>query len=261
VIVPALFLARDLVVFDNHRWDALPALAARERVACLSVPALVAAATASTPAPVDMRHAALVFTAGYLSRARGDRLAHKFRDVIMLGSYGASETGVMTLDRAPGASLHVGRPLAGKPIWIVDADVSGVGKVATTGPDCREMYWPGEPRLRDADGFVASTDYGHFDAEGNLYLDGRLDQGEKLHGVLVYPRQIERHIFLVPGVEDVRVRRVDHGGLERLEARVVGSASPDAVREHCRSLPEAARPALVECVAEGVEAYSARGKL
>jgi acyl-CoA synthetase (AMP-forming)/AMP-acid ligase II len=168
---------------------------------------------------------------------------------------------VMTLDRSPGASHHVGRPLPGKPIWIIDADGTGVGKVATTGPDCRERYWGRPERLRGDDGIVASTDYGHFDDDGNLYLDGRLDGGEKLHGLTIYPRQIERHILLLPGVEDVKVRLDGKAGVERLAARVVGSATPDAVREHCRALAEASRPAVIECLADAPESYSARGKL
>lgn len=260
MIVPALFLARDLVIFPNHRWDMLHALAARERTACLTVPALVAAASANTPTPVDMHQAALIFTAGYLSRARSDLLRSKFTGATLLGSYGASETGVMTLDRDPGASLHVGRPLSGKPIWITEPDASGVGKVTTTGPDCREFYFPGDVQLRK-DGVVASTDYGHFDTDGNLYLDGRIDQGEKLHGITIYPRQIERHIFLLSGVDDVRVKLVNREGVERLEALVVGSAHADAVREHCRSLPDACRPAFIDCRADATDTYSARGKL
>jgi acyl-coenzyme A synthetase/AMP-(fatty) acid ligase len=261
IIVPALYLARDLVIFPNHRWDVLQELARRERVACLAVPALTAAIRASTPEPVDMQRAAVVFTAGYLSRARSDSLAQRWRGVILLGSYGASETGVMTLDRNPGASPHVGQALAGKPIWIVGADERGVGRVATTGPDCRELYWGREDRLRDDDGVVASTDLGHLDGQGNLYLDGRVDGGEKLRGITIYPREIERHILLLPGVEDVRVKVGGDSGLERLEARVVGEVRSELVHEHCGSLPEAWRPALVDCLPDSLEVYSARGKL
>lgn len=261
-IVPSMFMARDLLIFPNHRWDLLYAAASREHVACLTVPALAAAACAATPEPVELDRAALVFTAGFLSRSRSERLREKLRGVTLLGSYGASETGVMTLDREPGGSLHVGRPLAGKPVWIIDAGEDGVGKIATTGPDCRERYWGSPERIPTEEaGIVASTDMGHFDDDGNLYLDGRIDGAQKFHGMLVYPRRIEAHILALPGVEDVRVRFDTSSGMERLEALVVGNASPEAVREHCRTLPEPCRPARVECRPDGMQAYSSRGKL
>jgi len=261
VIVPAMFLALDLFIFPNHRWDILHAVAVHERVACLLVPALVSAANASIIEPINMENSALIFTAGYLSRSRSELICSKFRGVTLLSSYGASETGVMTLDREPGVGKHVGRPLAGKPVWIVDPDANGVGKIATTGPDCREIYWGQPGRIRDEHGVVASVDFGHFDQNGNLYLDGRVDGAEKLHGLTIYPGQIERHILMLQGVEDVRVRLNAEGGLERLEVSVVGSVSPDAVREHCRSLPDVCRPALVRCITEATGNYSSRGKL
>src|SRR6202035_3050953 len=104
----------------------------------------------------------------------------------------------------------------------------------------------------------------HFDEDGHLYLDGRIDAGEKLHGVTVYPRVTERFILQLGSVVDVRVS-VLHGpaGRERLVAKVVGSVGEDAVREHCRSLPEIERPADIECISEqeSMNAYSAHGKL
>jgi acyl-CoA synthetase (AMP-forming)/AMP-acid ligase II len=111
---------------------------------------------------------------------------------------------------------------------------------------------------------VSSTDYGRFDQDGHLCLEGRVDGGEKLMGVLVYPRAVERHLLALDGVSDVRVLvRRTPSGLEHLVARVVGRVDEAAVREHCASLPEIERPSRVECVAErdAAAAYSANGKL
>lgn len=261
MVVPALFLGRDLVVFDNHRWDVLLDAARRERVVCLIVPALVAAASAALAEPVSAANLAFIFTAGHLSRARRDVLAEKFRGATLLASYGASETGVMTLDREPGEATHVGSPLWGKAVWIAEPDESGVGKISTTGPDCRESYWGKNQPLRDAAGVVASTDYGHFDPQGHLVLDGRIDGAQKFHGRLIYPKRIERHILLLPGVEDVRIRLLLDGNFDRIEALVVGSCNVDTVREHCAELPELYRPGRIECVLDGAKLYNARGKL
>jgi phenylacetate-coenzyme A ligase PaaK-like adenylate-forming protein len=85
-----------------------------------------------------------------------------------------------------------------------------------------------------------------------------------VRGALVYPRAIERHLLAMPGVSDARVlvERTDNG-LEHLAARVVGRVDADAVRVHCRELPESERPTRVECVPEdrALSAYSANGKL
>lgn len=261
MLIPALFLARDLVVFPPHKWDMLHAIAAREHVVCLAVPSLMAAASAGTPEPVDMSRAALIMASGYLCRERIDATRAKFREVTLMNCYGASETGVVTLDRQPDGRFHVGRPIFGKPVWLEEVDAQGVGKIATTGIDCRELYWGKEPPLRRPDGTLAATDFGHFDETGNLYLDGRIDGGEKLHGVTIYPRQIERHLMTLDGVVDARIRVADQKGIDHLEARVVGIVSEAQVREHCSALPEISRPTRIECLPEGAGAYSERGKL
>lgn len=262
LVLPALLLRRDLVVFPPHDWRALHAIAQREPVACLTVPPLMAAASLSTPDPIDMSNAALIMASGYLAEERIRTTRERFRDIRLANCYGASETGVVTLDRDPGHNQHVGRPLPGKPVWLEDPDEKGIGAIATAGVDCRDFYLGSDRPLRRPDGAVAVTDYGHFDADGNLCLDGRLDGGEKLHGITIYPRTIERHILRLDGVADVRVV-VEHraGGLDSLVARVVGSATEGALREHCSALDPIERPARFECLPEGAAAYRANGKL
>lgn len=261
VIVPALFLAKDLVVFPPHKWGTMHSLAAREHVICLCVPSLMAAACVSTIEPIDMSKAALIMASGYLSRSRVETTRSKFRGVSLLNCYGASETGVVTLDRNPDGSFHVGKPIFGKPVWLEDVDEHGVGKIATSGIDCREFYWKQDTIIRRSDGTVASTDCGHFDEHGNLYLDGRLDGGEKLHGITIYPRQIERHLLKFDGVADISIRITNVNGVEHLAARVVGSVTEEQVKEYCSTLSEISQPTLIECFTEEAEVYSKHGKL
>ena len=45
-----------------------------------------------------------------------------------------------------------------KPVWLEDVNEQGVGKVATSGIDCREFYWGQDQPIRRADGTVAATD-------------------------------------------------------------------------------------------------------
>jgi acyl-coenzyme A synthetase/AMP-(fatty) acid ligase len=203
----------------------------------------------------------LLTTAGYLTRGRIRGLQERLPEAVLMSSYGASETGVMTLDTAPTGDLHVGKPLFGKPVWLTGAGDDGVGKVTTTGSDCREFYLDGS-HIRQIDGTVAMTDLGHFDAQGHLFLDGRLDAGEKLRGVTIYPRRIERHLLELSGLDDAKVQIVSGANLEpdRLVATVVGVIDEEVAREHCRSLPDFLRPTHY-LVRTPEASYSSRGKL
>jgi acyl-coenzyme A synthetase/AMP-(fatty) acid ligase len=261
-VIPAMFLSFDLLVFPPHRWDFLHATATQEPLACITVPSLLAAASASTIDEIDMSKVALLSIGGYLAKPRIESVRSKFRGARLMSSYGTTETGVMTLDDAPdGEHFHVGRPILGKPVWLVDVDNQGIGKIATVGPDCRDFYNGTAQPLRRPDGTVAGTDFGHFDEAGNLYLDGRIDGAMKLNGINIYPQRIERHLLMLPGVVDARVQVITTTTLERLEARVVGLITEGAVREHCAMLPEEYRPSVVHCFAEGEDVYSAHGKL
>ncbi|MBB5830116.1 AMP-binding protein [Micromonospora carbonacea] len=262
VILPGLFLQRDVVVFPPHDWASV-AQAARDAFV-LSVPAVTAAACVGTAAPVDMRHVSLFLGGGHVTKTRVDLIRDRFRGVSLANLYGTAETGAIAVDHDPGHNQHVGQPIPGKTVWIDQPDERGVGRVAVAGPDCCRYLWrPGQSPQATGD-HVASTDYGRLDAAGNLCLEGRVDGGEKLRGVLVYPRAIERHLLVLPGVSDARVlvERRD-SGLERLVARIVGDVDPAAVHEHCRSLAELERPADVQVFSEQAAgaAYNAHGKL
>lgn len=263
-LLPALFLRRDLLVFSPHDWTPLYERAQEDHVVCQSVPSVTEAGSLGFPEPVDMSTVELLLGAGYITHERVRRIRSRFRDVGISNIYGTAETGAISVDRDPGHGAHVGRPVPGKPVWIREADDDGVGVVATAGPDCRTMYWTPEGGLEEAGQVVADTDYGHFDDDGNLYLDGRIDAGEKLHGVMVYPRTVERHILKLDGVIDVRVEvQRESSGPARLSARVVGSVDAEAVKSHCRELSRVERPTRIECIDESnvQEAYSAHGKL
>jgi acyl-coenzyme A synthetase/AMP-(fatty) acid ligase len=263
VVLPSLMLCRDLLIFPAHDWRGLQERALDENLFVLSVPAVAAVAAAATPA-VDFSRVALFLGAGYISAPRARTIRDGFQGVRLANIYGTAETGAISVDTDPGAGAHVGRPISGKAVWLRNADDRGIGVIATAGPDCCFSYWrPGEPIERTVD-LVTGTDFGHFDANGRLYLDGRVDGGEKLFGVTIYPRQIERHLLGLDGVTDVRVSVSRHAsGRDQLLARVVGDVDESDVRAHCASLPASQRPARVECLSEhaAVGVYSVHGKL
>ncbi|HEY0636608.1 MAG TPA: AMP-binding protein [Pseudonocardiaceae bacterium] len=263
-VLPALFLRRDLLLFEPHDWSPVRRAAAGSDVLVLAVPALAAAACLGTAEPVDLGRAVLFLGGGHVSADRVALIRDRFTGAGVVNLYGTAETGALTVDPDPGHNQHVGRPIPGKPVWLEGADEHGVGAVATAGPDCCRYVWqPGERLVSHGD-HVAGTDYGRFDADGRLCLEGRVDGGEKVGGVLVYPRTIERRLLALDGVSDARVLvRRGPSGLEHLAARVVGRVDEATVRAHCAALPEASRPGRVECIPEldAVSAYSRNGKL
>jgi acyl-coenzyme A synthetase/AMP-(fatty) acid ligase len=261
-VLPSLFLCRDLIVFPSHDWTAAIRAAQQGGVFVLGVPALASAACLGMASPVRTPHMELLLGGGYLTAGRVELIRSRLLGAQVSNLYGTAEAGALSVDRDPGHNAHVGFPLAGKPIWIDRPGPDGIGPIATAGPDCCHAVWtPGEGLTRQA-GRPASTDYGRFDDAGHLSLEGRVDGAEKLMGVLVQPRSIERHLLELPGVIDVRVRVVRAStGLEHLSARVVGPVTEDEVREHCGTLPEHARPRVIDCVADDIAAYSAHGKL
>jgi acyl-coenzyme A synthetase/AMP-(fatty) acid ligase len=263
-VLPSMFLRLDLVVFPTHDWTPVHDAARDRDVAVLTVPAMAAAACLGTAGTTDMRRVALFLGGGHVSAERVRLISARFDGVSIANLYGTAETGAVAVDRAPGHNEHVGHPIPGKAVWLADTDEHGVGKVATAGPDCCRYVWRPGAGVTANDGHVAGTDLGRFDEQGRLCLEGRVDGGEKLTGVLVYPRSIERHLLALPGVLDARVLvRRGASGLEHLAARVVGTVAEAQVRAHCATLPEIERPSRIECVAEAdaLAAANANGKL
>jgi acyl-coenzyme A synthetase/AMP-(fatty) acid ligase len=264
VMLQSLYLRRDLVVFPPHDWRRVTELAQRTNMAVLAVPALAAAAALGATERSEMSRAAFFLGAGHLGRHRIERIRSRFGDVSLVNLYGTAETGAISVDREPVGDAHVGRPLPGKAVWLHEPNEHGIGAVAAAGPDCVRFIWKPGQDIRMTGEFVTGTDNGHFDKDGHLYLDGRVDGGEKLAGITVYPREIERHLLRLSGVADAQVRVVrDPNGLERLAATVIGSVTEPLVREHCADLPGNEQPHQIACIPEEVALgrYSAHGKL
>ncbi len=261
-ILPAWFAARELVLFRPDDWTTLAPKVHKRKTVIVTVPNLLSAACAGLK-PDSYDNFTFLTTAGYLSKARIALTRRKLTDVSFMTLYGASEVGIMTVDRAPQGEHHAGKSLYGKPVWIRNPDSNGIGIVTTAGPDCREFYLDSGQPIRRQDGSAGCTDFGHIDSNGNLYLDGRIDGGEKLNGIIVYPKEIERHILSLDGVLDVKVNvhNKDHESSDFIEAIVIGHVNTDTVQEHCRYLANHLRPRAYVVRGETEAQYSSRGKL
>jgi acyl-CoA synthetase (AMP-forming)/AMP-acid ligase II len=102
--------------------------------------------------------------------------------------------------RQPGS---VGRPV-GVELRIVASGGSrahATGHVEIRGPSVITAYGGGRHQDRfDADGWLRTGDLGHLDADGNLYLEARVDDVINRGGEKVLPRDIEELLLFDPDI-------------------------------------------------------------
>ena len=194
-----------------------------------------------------------------LSRAFNARFGVRLRQM-----YGATETLTIAADLAPHEAVRsntAGRVLEGVSLRIGDAPEAPVtgglpGRIWVRTPALADGY--GVPRsvspLETHDGWWASPDAGHLDADGVLTLTGRVDDQVRTGtGQIVNPHLIcevlERHTAVVQAVA---------GPVETASGAVLGAlveaSSPvraNELRQHmATSLPRWAQPRVIEIVKE-----------
>lgn len=170
----------------------------------------------------------------------------------VLEGYGQTESGGGIIFN-PLYGVHkpgsVGIPMAGVEIQIVDL-ASGdtvlpageTGEVRIRGPQLMAGY-RGRPEDTAAvlrNGWLYTTDIGHLDADGYLYISDRKKDMVIVSGFNVYPRAVEEVLYRHPDVlEAAVVGEPDEYQGEALKAFVVqrlGSAiDADAIIQHCRA--------------------------
>jgi acyl-CoA synthetase (AMP-forming)/AMP-acid ligase II len=139
-----------------------------------------------------------------------------------------------------------GRPLDNLTLRIVDEDGKGVpagqtGEVIVKGPSITLGYLnePEESRRAFKDGWLQTSDLGHLDADGYLWIDGRKGTFLKMRGVRVSFAEVEAKVAAVPGVYECAAASVAHSESgEALALYIVPDKSAGDVVERVRhSLP------------------------
>ena len=260
MLLPAVFLRRDLVLFRPSRWHlAAGELHGRPGV-CLAPPALQVLGARSAVAGGDYRRTSFVPAGGGLTVRRAERVADGFPGCGFLTMLGSTETGLLTVTREVRDDGYVGFPLPGKPVWLENAGPDGVGTMWTRGPDTRGAA-TGGGLLTRPDGAVSTGDLAHRTPSGGYVVDGRLVDLLKVDGVSVYPNQIMTALRRLPGVEDTTVAVDRTGALDRLVVVVVGTVDEEQVRRACAALPQPVTPHRVVCRPADESAYTERGKV
>ena len=130
--------------------------------------------------------------------------------------YGATETGPIAICqsraealRAPGS---IGRPAPHTECRVVDAQGRVLppgtqGEIELRGPNIMRRYWnaPDATFAALRDGWFATGDVGHVDAEGRWWFTDRLRHVIISGGENIYPAEVERVLVTAPGVAEAAV--------------------------------------------------------
>lgn len=142
-----------------------------------------------------------------------DATASRFRErfgVTLAEGYGLTETSPVTNWCRPfeWRPHSVGVPLPGVHERVVGADGAALnpgedGEVQMRGPNIMRGYFKLPEETSKAftpDGYFRSGDIGRFDADGHLYITGRLKEMLIIGGENVFPREIEEVLNAHPSV-------------------------------------------------------------
>ena len=254
LLVPALWRGRQLVLPEwRHPLGFLQALRAGEPTVLPAVPALLRALVQNArELPASLR---LVISAGAVLPIdvaaaffeRFQRRVHSF--------YGSTESGGICYDRT---GLAAAQGTAGAPVQGVQVTLDGEGLVVVRSAAVGEALHDGDnPR----DGVFRAPDLGEW-RDGELVLRGRAGEVFDVGGHKVHPREIERIVAELAGVDEVVVVpwRDEHGRASSAALVAAESLDEVAVRRHCAArLPMAKVPRCIVVVR--ALPRSSRGKL
>jgi len=128
----------------------------------------------------------------------------------------------------------VGRPFPGVRLQIVDDDGEALGVNA---PGRLQVA---APQAGAGGGWITTSDLGHLDADGFLYIDGRADDVIVRGGFKVAPETVVRALRSHSSVADAAVapvpdRRLGQIPVAAVELRPGATADGEQLRIHCRA--------------------------
>jgi acyl-CoA synthetase (AMP-forming)/AMP-acid ligase II len=225
-VLPVLFQGGTVVIPETTAPDELFRLIARHRVTIgFGNPDLLDALARSPFWPTaDLTSLRVFVTGGAPVPERLLRAYHE-REVHLLQGYGLSEAAplVSVLDAA-----NVPRKIAsaGRPVMFVDTRIAGsdgtgcaagqIGELLVRGPNVMAGYWnrpDATRRVFDDDGWLRTGDAAFADADGFLFIVGRMEDAYVAAGEIVHPGLPERVLLQHPSVADACVIGGEQGAL------------------------------------------------
>lgn len=248
VLLPALWRGQPIVIPDHrHPLGVLHALRLGEPTVLPAVPALLRALLASR-GDVAPRLRLVLSAGAQLPAATAAAFRTRFA-LPVHAFYGCTEAGGICYDRT-GTSAENGS--VGTPVAGVHVALDGAGRVVVRSPAVGTDV-VGDAQLRE--GTFVSSDVALLRGD-ELVLLGRTDDVFDVGGHKVHPREVERVIAAIDGVDDVVVVPWQDDDGRAVCAALVVANGPNAadeavVRRHCvLQLPPAKVPRRVTFVRE-----------
>ena len=221
------------------RWDAAEALrlVETERITSLYLAPTLFHDLVHQP-ELASRDVSSVRALGYAGAAMTSTLVRRCADVfapeVFVNHYGSTEVYTFTIGRdQPAKPGCAGRPGVNTRLRF---GADGQVEVELSSPEAFAGYWnrPDADATAIRDGWYATGDTGHLDEDGDLWLDGRVDDMIVSGGENVHPLEVEDVLAAHPGVEEVAVIGIaDERWGQRVAAVVVGSATAEDLDVHC----------------------------
>jgi 2-furoate---CoA ligase len=221
------------------RWDAGEALRliAEQRITSLYLAPTLFHDLVHHP-EAESANVSSVRALGYAGAAMTSTLVRRctevFRPEVFVNHYGSTEIYTFTIGRdqlaKPGCA---GRPAVNTRLRLVE---SGEILVELASDEAFCGYWnrPDADAKAIEDGWYRTGDTGHLDEDGDLWIDGRVDDMIVSGGENIHPLEVEEVLAAHPGVVEVAVvGAADERLGQRVVAVVVGTAESEELDAHC----------------------------
>jgi long-chain acyl-CoA synthetase len=214
----AIWFGKTLVIQPGFDAEATLALIASERITAIFLVPTHFHAIFALPDAVLARHdvsslRVIQSGAASLPQDTKERIVRHFGAGKLFEGYGSTEAGGITSLRPedqltrPGS---VGRPLGPVELRLVDAQMRDVprgeiGEIVVRSPYLFRGYWnlPDEHARAFRDGWYATGDLARQDADGFVYIAGRVKNVIVSGGQNIYPREVEDVLFSHPDIAQV----------------------------------------------------------
>ena len=166
-------------------------------------------------ADANLRSLRCVTTGSMIVPARNFEALHA-RGIPLVQVYGATETAPIATYTLPASAARkpgsAGKAAVHCTVRLADAGGRDVpagasGEVLVRGPNVMAGYWqaPKETAAALAGGWFHTGDIGHFDADGDLWIDGRSQDLIISGGENIHPAEIENVLAEAPEIAEVAV--------------------------------------------------------
>ena len=162
------------------------------------------------------------------------RCVDVFAPEVFVNHYGSTEIYTFSIGRD-----QVAKPgCAGRPAVNARLKLEPDGEICVhlSGDEAFSGYWnrPDADARAIRDGWYHTGDIGRLDDDGDLWIDGRLDDMIISGGENIHPLEVEDVLASHPGVQEVAVVGAPDDRLgHRVVAVVVGDATPEVLDAHC----------------------------